>query len=90
MRYLLLLAMVLVAGECRADDPLESLNTVQDTVRTMRHALQTLHPPPEAAPRTMESRRDNYPQLCTGHETASDPTTSRMETSKPETGAENN
>ncbi|MCM0082332.1 hypothetical protein L4X63_12110 [Geomonas sp. Red32] len=38
---LLVLVMVLMAGKCFADDPLESLNTVQDTVSTMEQTLRT-------------------------------------------------
>ncbi|GFO57081.1 hypothetical protein GMSM_40880 [Geomonas sp. Red276] len=37
----LVLVMVLMAGKCFADDPLESLNTVQDTVSTMEQTLRT-------------------------------------------------
>lgn len=60
MRSVFLPAVMLLAMVGHADDPLESLNSVEDTVSTMR---RTLHPPDgvqeEAASR--ELLNDNAP-----------------------------
>lgn len=40
MRTYIVLALVLVASVCRAEDALESLNTVEDTVVTMHRTLK--------------------------------------------------
>jgi hypothetical protein len=41
MRTILMaMLMVCLAGRCFADDPLETLNTVEDTVSTMEHVLK--------------------------------------------------
>jgi hypothetical protein len=40
MRVTLVLLLLFVSGTCFADDPLESLNTVEDTVSTMQSTLK--------------------------------------------------
>lgn len=40
MRLLLVLLFLSIAGTSFAEDPLESLNTVEDTVSTMQHTLK--------------------------------------------------
>jgi hypothetical protein len=47
MRVIVFLLLVFISGTCFADDPLETLNTVEDTVTTMQHALRS-RPAPEA------------------------------------------
>ena len=39
MRTILILIFILIAGPCHAEDPLETLNTVEDTLSTMAHTL---------------------------------------------------
>lgn len=40
MRLFAMLLLVAVAVPCHAEDPLETLNTIQDTVKTMQQALK--------------------------------------------------
>jgi hypothetical protein len=47
MRVILVVLLVLISGTCFADDPLETLNTVEDTVTAMQRALRS-RPAPEA------------------------------------------
>lgn len=39
MRTILMLIFILFAGPCHAEDPLETLNTIEDTLSTMAHTL---------------------------------------------------
>ena len=41
MRTIVMLTCLLIAGTCHAEDPLETLNTVEDTVSTMERTLQS-------------------------------------------------
>jgi hypothetical protein len=41
MRTILMLILLFVAGTCFAEDPLETLNSVEDTLSTMEHTLNT-------------------------------------------------
>lgn len=40
MRAIVMLVLLFVAGTCYAEDPLETLNTVEDTLTTMEHTLK--------------------------------------------------
>jgi hypothetical protein len=40
MRAIVMLMILFVAGTCYAEDPLETLNTVEDTLSTMQHTLK--------------------------------------------------
>lgn len=40
MRIAAMLMVLSIAGTCYADDPLETLNSVEDTVTTMQHTLK--------------------------------------------------
>ena len=42
MRTVVMLICLLVAGTCHAEDPLETLNTVEDTLSTMERTLHNL------------------------------------------------
>ena len=48
MRAIVLLMLILVAGNCYAEDPLESLNSIQDTVAAMEQTLDAQAWDPEA------------------------------------------
>jgi hypothetical protein len=40
MRAIVMLVLLFVAGTCYAEDPLETLNTVEETLTTMEHTLK--------------------------------------------------
>lgn len=48
MRAIVLLTLILFAGICHAEDPLESLNSIQDTVAAMEQTLDAQAWDPEA------------------------------------------
>jgi hypothetical protein len=54
MRTISMLTLLLIAVPCFADDPLETLNTVEDTLSTMTQVLKT------QAAEEAQSRADTY------------------------------